>query len=121
MLELSGLHPVRINTTSVYLDHFQFDVAAACSGAKLTLALFAFSVFFILLNRGRWYSAVALLALLVPFSLVINGLRIALVGMIGNAFGSQAGMLFHDYGGYAVLILCFVLLVQLTRLLGFKQ
>lgn len=121
ILDLSGLHPLRADATTVYLDHFQFNVAAACSGAKLTLALTAFSFFFILLNRGRWYSAVGLLVLLLPFSLAINGLRIALVGIIGNAFGTSAGMAFHDYGGYVVLIVCFLLLGQITRLLGFKQ
>ena len=121
MLDLSGLHPLRIDTTTIYLDRFQLNVAAACSGAKTTLALLAFAVFFIMLNRGRWYSAVALLVLLLPFSLAINGLRIALVGIVGNAFGQSAGMAFHDYGGYGVLIVCFLLLAQLTRLLGFKQ
>ncbi len=120
MLDLVGLHPLRLDTTTVYLDHFQFNVAAACSGAKLTLALLAFSCFYILLNRGRWYSSVALLVLLLPFSLLINGLRIALVGVVGNAFGAPAGMAFHDYGGYVVLIVCFLLLGQITRLLGFK-
>ena len=121
ILDLSGLHPYRLDSTTIYLDHFQLNVAAACSGAKLTLALFTFAVFFILLNRGRWYSAVALLIILLPFSLMINGLRIALVGVVGNAFGTPAGMMFHDYGGYVVLIFCFVLLAQITRLLGFKS
>ena len=121
ILEVSGLHPVRLDATTVYLDHFQFNVAAACSGAKLTLALFAFACFFILLNRGRWHSGVALLAILLPFSLAVNGLRVALVGIIGNAFGTAAGMAFHDYGGYVVLIVCFLLLGQITKLLGFKQ
>ena len=121
ILQVSGLRPLRLDTTTVYLDHFQFNVAAACSGAKLTLALVAFACFFILLGRGRWYSAVGLLVLLLPFSLAINGLRIALVGIIGNAFGAPAGMAFHDYGGYAVLVVCFLLLGQITRLLGFKQ
>lgn len=119
ILNLSGLHPMRVDTT-IYLDHYQFTVAAACSGAKLTLSLLAFACFFMLLNRGRWYSSVALLLLLVPISLLINGLRIALVGIFGNAFGAEAGSMFHDYGAYGVLIVSFLLLGQLTRLLGFK-
>ena len=120
MLTLSGLHPMRADTT-IYLDHYQFTVAAACSGAKLTLSLLAFACFFMLLNRGRWYSSAALLVLLVPISLLINGLRIALVGIFGNAYGNDAGAMFHDYGAYGVLILSFLLLGQLTRVLGFKS
>lgn len=120
MLDICGLHPLQTDATTVYLDHFQFDVAAACSGAKTTLALLAFAVFFILLNRGRWYSSVALLVILLPFSLAINGLRIALIGIVGNSFGNAAGLAFHDYGAYGVLIVCFLLLGQITRLLGFK-
>ena len=121
ILDLSGLHPLRIDTTNIFLDHFQLDVAAACSGVHTTLALLCFACFFILLNRGRWYSAAGLLAILLPFSLVVNGLRIALVGIVGNAFGADAGKACHDYGGYVVLIVCFLLLAQLTRLMGFKQ
>ena len=121
ILEVSGLHPLRTDATTIYLDQFQLNVAAACSGAKTTLALLAFAAFFIMLNRGRWWSSVALLVILLPFSLAINGLRIALIGMIGNSFGQAAGMAFHDYGAYGVLIVSFLLLGQLTRLLGFKQ
>ena len=121
ILEVSGLHPLRTDSTTIYLDQFQLNVAAACSGAKTTLALLAFAVFFIMLNRGRWWSSVALLVILLPFSLMINGLRIALIGMIGNSFGQAAGMAFHDYGAYGVLIVSFLLLGQMTRLLGFKQ
>lgn len=120
MLTLSGLHPMRVDS-AVYLDHYQFTVAAACSGAKLTLSLLAFACFFMLLNRGRWWSSAILLVLLVPISLLINGLRIALVGIFGNAYGDAAGAAFHDYGAYGVLIVSFLLLGQLTRILGFKQ
>jgi exosortase/archaeosortase family protein len=60
-------------------------------------------------------------ASILPLALFINGLRIALIGVVGNAWGPEAGAQFHDYSGYITLILCFFILFKGARLLGWKD
>jgi exosortase len=120
ILQIVGLHPLRTDETTVYLDNFTLTVAAACSGAKLTLALMAFTAFFMLTRQAKVWANVALVAILIPFCLFVNGIRIAMVGVVGNAFGDAAGRSFHDWGGYIALVICFVLLSSITKVLGYK-
>lgn len=120
ILQVCQLHPIRTDPTTVYLDHFTLNVAAACSGAKLTLALAAFTMFFILTRHAKVWANVILAVILVPFCLLVNGIRIAMVGMVGDAFGDEVGRQFHDYGGYIALVICFVLLSWITKALGYK-
>jgi exosortase len=121
LLQLCGLHPIRTDPTTVYLDHFVLNVAAACSGAKLTLAITAFSAFFMLTRQARPLANVILVVILIPFCLFVNGIRIAMVGIVGNMFGNEAGRSFHDWGGYIALVICFALLSTITKALGYKQ
>ena len=120
ILQLCQLHPILSDQTTVYLDHFTLNVAAACSGAKLTLALAAFTMFFILTRRAKVWSNVFLAAIIVPFCLFVNGIRIAMVGIVGDSFGDAVGRQFHDYGGYIALVICFLLLSWITKALGYK-
>ena len=59
--------------------------------------------------------------MLLPLTVFVNGFRIALIGVVGNAYGSQAGHDFHDYSGYITLLVCFFLLFKFARLLGWKD
>ncbi len=56
-----------------------------------------------------------------PLALLINGLRIALIGVVGNQWGPEAGHKFHDYSGYITLVLCFFVLFKIARGLGWKD
>jgi len=121
ILQLCQLHPIRAtDMTTVYLDHFTLNVAAACSGAKLTLALAAFTMFFILTRTAKIWANVFLAVIIVPFCLFVNGIRIAMVGIVGDSFGDAVGRQFHDYGGYIALVICFLLLSWITKALGYK-
>lgn len=120
LLKVFGLDPIQDGPTRILLNNYPLDVAAPCSGAKLTLALAAFTIFFILIGSGKLWQNIALVAIVLPFTLFINGMRIAMIGMVGNYFGPEAGHQFHDYGGYVSLVVCFILLRYITKLLGFK-
>lgn len=120
MLNLAGFHPFQDGTT-INLDHFVLDVGVPCSGLKLTVALSAFTIFFMLVAKLRWWANLALIALVLPLALLFNGLRITLVGMVGEIWGSDAGRSFHDYSGYIMLVTCFLFLRVLVRWLGWKE
>jgi exosortase len=103
-------------------NRFDLDVGVPCSGFKLVLALYAFTIFFALIARLRWWANVVLVLLVpLPLALFINGLRIALIGVVGVEFGSEWGHKFHDYSGYISLIICFFMLFKIARWLGWKD
>jgi exosortase len=103
-------------------NKFDLDVGVPCSGFKLVLALYAFTIFFALIARLKWWANVILVLLVpLPLALFINGLRIALIGVVGVEFGDDAGHKFHDYSGYLSLIICFFMLFKIARWLGWKD
>jgi len=122
-LKLANLNPLMVSgdDTSILLDRFQLNVAVPCSGLKLVLALTAFVVFFVLVARLKWWANATLLASILPMALVFNGLRIALIGVVGNTYGTDAGLAFHDYSGYITLLVCFFVLFKFARALGWQD
>lgn len=120
ILKLLGMSPFRDEPTIIRLGSFTLNVAVACSGLKTTIAVSATVIFFMLIAGLKWWANAILAVVAIPLSVVINGIRIAMIGLVGNASGSQAALSFHDYSGYIALIICFLLLGKLTRVLGYK-
>jgi len=120
LLKLGGMEPFRAGTNTIVLPNFTLEVAVACSGLKLALAVVAISVFFVMAARLRWWANALLLASSLPLAVVINGIRVALIGVVGNQYGGEAGIRFHDTSGYIALVLCFAILYKFTKALGWK-
>ncbi|RYG43826.1 hypothetical protein EON79_16225, partial [bacterium] len=87
---------------------------------KTMIALVAFTVLFILIARLQWWANALLAVFIIPFAILINALRIAMIGWVGNTYGHESGMAFHDYSGYLALVICFVTLRSVCRALGWK-
>ena len=122
ILNLSGFQPIQdAGTTTIYLNNFNLDVGVPCSGFKLMVAITAFTVFFVMISGLKWWANLIMFAVIVPLGLLINGLRVALIGMVGDWRGHDAGMQFHDYSGYITLIVCFFILFKIARGLGWKD
>lgn len=123
MLRLLGFEPMLFadEPTKIQMANYVLDVGVPCSGLKLLLALVAFTVFFMLIARLKWVGNLVMLLMVLPLSLLINGLRIALIGIVGELKGEQAGAAFHDYSGYITLIVCFLIVFKIARLLGWKD
>lgn len=120
LLQSIGQSPFRSDPTLIMLDNFTLNVGAPCSGLKLMLAVASIVVFFVLIGKLRWWGNLILLASAVPLTLAINGIRITMIGVVGNMYGSEAGMQFHDYSGYISLVIAFVVLMKLAKALGWK-
>ena len=129
ILKALGFNPMQMASepTNIYLDHYVFNVAVPCSGLKLILAVTAFTAFFMMIARLRFWANVTMVALILPLCIFINGLRIALIGVVGNTVGNtplehdQAAHTFHDWSGYITLLVCFFLLFKIARGLGWKD
>ena len=120
LLKLFG-DPYKSNDTDILLGDFWLNVGVPCSGLKLVLAITAFTCFFVMIGGLRWWGNLLMFVAIIPLCLFINGLRIALIGVVGDAYGDAAGMQFHDYSGYITLIVCFFILFKFARILGWKD
>lgn len=113
--------PLKTNSTTIFVGHYWLDVGVPCSGLKLVIAITAFTCFFMLIGGLKWWANLVMVAAILPLCLFINGLRIAMIGAVGEAYGEQAGHTFHDYSGYITLIVCFFILFKLAKVLGWKD
>jgi exosortase len=124
--------------TVIHMNNYTLNVGGPCSGFKLILSLTAFTAFFVMISKLGWKKNLLLFALTLPLALFINGLRIMLIGVVGEAqttyaavltpfanwlrnYGDDAGMVFHDYSGYGTLLICFVILHFIVRALEGKE
>jgi len=93
-------------------------VDAACSGLNaLQSMLVAGTVLAWLVLPGKrfWWGVV----LLPVLAWLANVLRIIMLGMVGLSFGSESAMgWFHDWGGWAVLLMMFVLCSMVFNLMA---
>ena len=121
MLNLVGFEPWKQDNTTIYLKNFTLDVGVPCSGLKLAIAVSAFTCFFMMIAKLKWWGNLFMVLAVLPLCLFINGLRITLIGVVGNLYGEKAGHDFHDYSGYITLLVCFFLLFKLARLLGWED
>jgi len=120
MLKVVGYDVIRSESTTIEMSRWTLFVAAACSGLKTTISVTAAVLFFMIIARLKWHANLILATIAIPLSVVINGLRIAMIGAVGNEYGDKAGMQFHDYSGYIALVICFLILGMLTKWLGYK-
>ncbi|MGI8922724.1 MAG: exosortase/archaeosortase family protein [Fimbriimonadales bacterium] len=120
--------------TVIHMNNYPLNVGGPCSGFKLILSLVAFTSFFAMISGLGWKKNALLFAITLPLALFVNGLRIMLIGAVGESqttqtpilssfaswlrnYGDDAGMVFHDYSGYITLLVCFVILHFIVRAL----
>lgn len=129
LLKILGFDPYRDSGDTINLAKFTLNIAIPCSGLKLLLALGAFTMFFILVAKLKFWNNVIMVVLWPVLAIFINGLRIALIGIVGNLWpdgllntnNHDAAMKFHDWSGYITLIICFFILFKIARGLGWKD
>ena len=116
------LHLLTFSTTLtgnvIQMDNYSLFVDVPCSGFKLLLALLTFSAAFAYLVDGQPAKRWALFAFSLPLSLLVNGVRIALIGVVGECVGTSAAHIFHDWSGMITLVLGFTALFGLAKGLG---
>jgi exosortase D (VPLPA-CTERM-specific) len=110
--------PVLLDGNIIDLGVMKLHVAEACSGLRYLFPIMSFSYVFAVLYKGPvWHKAVLLLAA-VPITVLMNSVRIALAGVIVNAYGVEwlAGFT-HFFEGWVIFIICILMLCGLARLM----
>jgi exosortase len=110
--------PILREGNVLILANATLEVAEACSGIRSLVSLFTLGlVFGYFVDRRVWVRAVIALSA-VPVAILANGLRVASAGVAAYNFGS-AGVegLFHEFSGWVVFVLAFLMMFGLQRLL----
>jgi exosortase len=115
-LHLMGFHTQLLGTI-IQLDSYTLQVALPCSGFKTLIALTAFASFFIYLLDGSLPKKLFLFGAAVALSLLVNALRISLVGVTGELIGSTQATWVHDNGGLPVTALALGGLFLIARMM----
>ena len=80
--------PVRRVGVDLFAGHFHFVVAEACSGMSSLLALLCIGMLFISFTTASLQRRLILFALIVPIVLAANIIRVTLVVVLAQVFGS---------------------------------
>ena len=119
-----GVHLLRNGTQLFSPDgHFQYDVAAACSGIRSLVALLALALLVGYLNFRSWWAWLVLAAAGLPYVVAGNVVRVLSVVLLGEWFGQAAGERVHSWSGALVFLAVVGLLLAtlpLLRRAGFK-
>jgi exosortase len=120
ILSCIGFSNTQLGNT-IHIDNFTFSVDLPCSGFKTLLALLTFNAFLAYMLDGPMVKRLLLFIICSPLALMINGVRIALIGVVGECTSTQAAHVFHDYSGFITLTLGFIVLFTLAKALGCRK
>jgi exosortase len=110
--------PILREGNVLILANAKLEVAEACSGIRSLVSLFTLGIVFgYFVDRRIWVrSFIALSA--IPVAILANGLRVASAGVAAHNYGT-AGVegLFHEFSGWVVFVIAFLMMFALQRLL----
>jgi len=110
--------PILREGNMLILANAKLEVAEACSGIRSLVSLFTLGlVFGYFVDHRVWVrSFIALSA--IPVAILANGLRVASAGVAAHNYGT-AGVegLFHEFSGWVVFVIAFLMMFALQRLL----
>ena len=112
-------YPVARSGVVLALGPYRLLVADACTGLHSLIFLTALGLLYLHLTgpRPRWHRAL-LVALLVPVSLLANGIRVVVLLLVTYYWGDAVGQAFwHDVAGLVLYMSAFGLLILSDGLL----
>ena len=117
-----GVDVIRLFGISVFLDGniidlgpFKLQVVEACSGLRYLFPLMTLAFILAYLFRAPTWKRVVLFLASIPVAILLNSLRIGLIGVTVEYWGAQMaeGML-HDFEGWVVFMISLAILLLLA-------
>ena len=102
ILRLFG-YPVLQNGKYIYMTNVAMEVAKECSGIRFLTTVVALGIPLVYLSQRTWKRAFSVLGLGCLIAILMNGVRVAIAGMLGEKYGPN--MLhgpFHIFQGWFV-------------------
>ena len=85
--------------------HYQYDVAAACSGIRSLFATFAVAMIYAMLGFRTWWKRGLLIASALPLAVLGNIVRMLSIIIAAEIWGQEGGNYVHEGGPLGVLSL----------------
>ena len=110
--------PLYIDGNIIDMGNYQLQVVEACSGLRYLYPLFSLSFLAAYLFHSTLWQRGLVFFSAIPIAIGMNGLRIGLVGLSVNIWGSQAadGAL-HFFEGWLIFLACAALLIAEVSIL----
>ncbi|MGR8931156.1 MAG: VPLPA-CTERM-specific exosortase XrtD [Gammaproteobacteria bacterium] len=113
-----GVEFIRACDIMVYLEGnvidlggYKLQVVDACSGLRYLFPLASLSFLCAYLFKGPFWQKLLVFLSSVPLTIFMNSFRIGVIGLLVNHWGTEMAEGFlHDFEGWAVFLLCMVLL-----------
>jgi len=102
----------------LHLPESIFVVGTPCNGMRSLISLSAIGFLFVYFIKSPWWKKLIFLGLIPPISILINGLRIAVLLLIAHGFGQEAAApesFLHDGSGIVVFVLGIIVLMVVGR------
>jgi exosortase D (VPLPA-CTERM-specific) len=121
-----GVELIRLFGISVFLEgnvidlgNYKLQVVDACSGLRYLFPLMVLGFLAAYFFNGAWWKRVVIFLSTIPLTIVINSLRIGLIGVTVEHYGpAMADGLLHDFEGWFMFMVCIVLLIGEMALLA---
>lgn len=121
-----GVALIRAFDISVFLEgnvidlgSFKLQVVDACSGLRYLFPLMVLGLLAAYFFQSPWWKRALIVVSTVPLTIVINSLRIGLIGVTVEYWGpAMAEGLLHDFEGWFMFMICLALLVGEMALLA---
>lgn len=96
----------------IFLPNYSMGVVEACSGIRGLISLVTMAVLLGHFREMKLWQRIALILLAVPIELVVNAVRIAGTGIIGNYWGqAYAEGFFHTFYGWFLFLASLLVLI----------
>jgi exosortase D (VPLPA-CTERM-specific) len=118
-----GVGLVRLAAVPVFLDGniidlgiYKLQVAEACSGLRYLFPIMSFTYVFAVLYRGPAWHKLVLLLSAVPLAVLMNSVRIGVIGILVDARGiAQAEGFLHAFEGWVIFLACIAILFLMAK------
>jgi EpsI family protein len=98
-------------------------IANVCNGLRTLISVIAFGAIYAYICRLNGFWRIFLFAMSVPVAVISNAVRIVSLIVVANFWSVKAATgWFHDFSGFMILVISFLLLFSLERLIlwGYK-
>jgi exosortase D (VPLPA-CTERM-specific) len=117
IISMMGI-PVFLDGVVIDLGTYKLHVAEACSGLRYLFPVLSFSYIFAVLYNGPKWHKIVLLASAVPITVLMNSVRIGIIGVMVDNVGIEWVEGFtHFFEGWIIFMTCVAILFGLAILM----
>ena len=121
MIELMNI-PVFLSGNVIDLGDYKLQVAEACSGLRYLFPFLSLGVMTAYIFRGPLWQRLAIIVATVPITILMNSFRIALTGVLVQAYGPEhAEGALHFFEGWVVFLLCMAALFGVVAIFSLTR